>query len=326
MPDLRRRSGLMALGALATAPWAWAQPGAYPTKLIKLVVPYPPGGGNDVLARAVKTQWEKAWGQAVIVENKPGANGALATELVARTPGDGYTLLMGSVATHAIAPALRKGSLRYDAGKDFVPVAMVGSTPLVLTVHPSVKANSVKELVALAKAAPNQISYASVGNGSAGHLAGVLFEHLAGVDLMHVPYKGISQASTELTGGLVNAAFSNVLNVLPLIRTGKLKALGVTGAAPLDVLPGVAPIGSALPGYAVELWWGLFAPAGTPPDVVRRLNEESNRYLATPEAKARWANEGISLTPMSPEQFAAVVARDARKWSEVITARKISED
>ncbi len=327
MVHISRRNCLSTLVASSLAPWAWAQGSpAYPQKIIKLVVPYPPGGGNDVLARSVKTQWEKAWGQTVIVENKPGANGSLATEGVARTPGDGYTLLMGSVATHAITPALRKGSLRYDAAKDFVPVAMVGSTPLVLTVNPSVKANNLKEFIALAKQSPGQLSYASVGNGSAGHLAGALFEHLTGTDLMHVPYKGISQASTELVGGLINAAFSNVLNVLPLIKTGKLRALGVTSATPLDVLPGVPAIADSVPGYSVELWWGLFAPTGTPADIVRRLNEESNRYLSTPEAKSRWAGEGITLTPMSTEQFAAVVARDSKKWAEVISARKIAEE
>lgn len=327
MQTLTRRNCLGALAAFTTIPQAWAaSPADYPQKIVKLVVPYPPGGGNDVLARAIKAQWEKAWGQAVIAENRPGANGALGSEVVARSPGDGYTLLMGSVATHAIAPALRKNALRYDARKDFVPVAMVGSTPLILTVHPSVKANTLQEFIALARQKPGGVSYASVGNGSAAHLAGALFEHLTGTDLLHVPYKGISQASTELVGGLVNAAFSNILNVLPLIKTGKVRALGVTGTAPLDILPGVPPIAEAIPGYAVELWWGLFAPAGTPAEITRRINEETNRYLSGAEAKSRWATEGITLTPMSQDQFGMVLTRDAKKWADVITVRKIVEE
>jgi tripartite-type tricarboxylate transporter receptor subunit TctC len=323
---LNRRSALTALAAATLPPWAQAQATTYPKGVIKFVVPYPPGGGNDVLARSIKTQWEKAWGQAVIVENRAGANGLIATEGVARAPNDGYTLLMGSVATHAISPALRRTKLRFDANKDFMPVAMVGSTPLVLTVHPSVAANNVKEFVALARKTPGQITYASVGNGSAGHLAGALFEQLAGVDLVHIPYKGISQASTELAGGQVNAAFSNVLNVLPLIKTGKLKALGITGTAPLDILPDARPIGEALPGYAVELWWGIFAPAGTPTDIVRKLHEESNKYLSNTAEKAKWAHDGITLTPMSIDEFTAVLARDGKKWADVIAARKIVEE
>jgi len=323
---LSRRAVAIGLAAAASAPWAWAQGTSYPHNVIKFIVPYPPGGGNDVLARSLKVQWEKAWGKAVIVENRPGANGSIATEGVARAPADGYTLLMGSVATHAITPALRRTKLRYDAKKDFLPVAMVGSTPLILTVSNGVKAQNVAEFIALAKRSPDQITFASVGNGSAGHLAGALFEQMAGVELVHVPYKGVSQTSTELVGGQVMAAFSNVLNVLPLIRTGKIRALGVTGTAPLDILPDVPPIGQTLPGYAVDLWWGIFAPAGTPPDIVRKLHDESNKYLSSAEEKAKWAKDGITLTPMSLEEFSNVLSRDGKKWADVIAARKIIEE
>ena len=329
MTALTRRSALIALTALSTAttaPWAWSQTTPYPKTIVKFVVPYPPGGGNDVLARSIKVQWEKAWGQAVVVENRAGANGSIATEQVARAANDGYTLIMGSVATHAISPALRRTNLRYDAKKDFVPVAMVGSTPLILTVHPSMPANNVKEFIALAKKTPNTITYASVGNGSAGHLAGVLFEQLGGVDLVHIPYKGISQGSTELAGGQVQAAFSNVLNVLPLIKTGKLKAIGVTGNAPLDILPGVPPIGQSIPGYSVELWWGIFAPAGTSAEIVKKIHDESNKYLVNPAEQVKWAKDGITLTPMSTEDFTTVLARDSKKWADVIASRKISEE
>ena len=324
MPPVSRRTCLGLLAA-AGAPFALAA-SPYPTKTVRLVVPYPPGGGNDVLARSVKAHWEQVWKQAVVVENKPGGNGTLGSEVVARAPGDGYTLLMGSVATHVISPALKAKSVRYDPVKDFTPLAMVGSTPLILTVHPSVKANNLREFIALAKSKKDEISYASVGNGSAGHLAGAMFEQLAGVDMLHVPYKGISQASTELVGGLVQAAFSNVLNVLPLVRTGKLRALGVTGSQPLAVLPDVPPIASVLPGYSAELWWALFGPAGIPAEVVKKIQDETNAYLTLPDSRKRWAEEGITLTPMSGPQFADAIARDTKRWTDLISTRRITEE
>lgn len=316
------------MSALALAPFAtYAQSAAtYPAKSIRLVVPYPPGGGNDVLARGLKVHLEQIWGQSIVVENRPGGNGTLGTEIVARTPGDGYTLLMGSIATHVISPLLKKKDSRYDPVKDFTPLAMMGSTPLILTVHPSVRANNLKEFIALAKANREGISYASVGNGSAGHLAGVMFEQLAGVEMMHVPYKGISQASIEMAGGLVNSAFSNVLNVLPLIRTGKLRALGVTGNQALGILPDVPPISSVLPGYSSELWWGLYGPAGIPADIAAKINAEANRYLNNPEARRKWAEEGISLNPMTQANFTQLMARDTSRWGELINARKITEE
>jgi tripartite-type tricarboxylate transporter receptor subunit TctC len=320
------RRSCLSLFAAATTPLAALSQSTFPQKPIRLVVPYPPGGGNDVLARSIKTHWEKVWGQAVVVENKPGGNGALGTEVVARSQGDGYTLLMGSIATHVISPALKGKSARYDPVKEFTPIAMVGSTPLVLTCHPSVKANNLKEFIALAKSKKDSVSFASVGNGSAGHLAGAMFELLAGVDMLHVPYKGISQATTELVGGLVNAAFSNVLNVLPLIRSGKLRALGVTGTQSLAAMPDVAPIGQTLPGYSVDLWWALFAPAGVPPDITKKIHEETNIYLALPEMKKKWAEDGITLTPMTPTDFSAAIARDTKRWTEVITSRRITEE
>lgn len=315
------------LGAMALVPFAGhtQTTAPFPSKVVKLVVPYPPGGGNDVLARGLKAHWEQKWGQAVIVDNRPGGNGTMGTEIVAKAANDGYTVLMGSIATHVTSPLLKRQSSRYDPVKEFTPVAMIGSTPLILTVHPSVKANNLREFIALAKATREGVSYASVGNGSAGHLAGVMFEQLAGVEMLHVPYKGIAQASTELAGGTVNAAFSNVLNVLPLIRTGKLRALGVTGPKSLDILPDVPSISQVLPGYSSELWWGLFAPAGIPADVARKMHEESNRYLELPEVKKKWAEEGITLTPMSQQEFAQQIARDTARWGELIATRKITE-
>lgn len=315
-------------GALALAPMYGFAQGAthYPTKAVRIVVPYPAGGGNDVLARAIKIGWERAWGQAVVVDNKPGGNGTLGSELVAKAPGDGYTLLMGSIATHVISPIIKGKNSRYNPHKEFTPVAMVGSTPLILTAHPSVPAHNVRQFIELARAKREGVSYASVGQGSAGHLAGVLFEQLSGVEMLHVPYKGISQASTELAGGMVNAAFSNVLNVLPLIRSGKLRALGVTGTAPLSVLPDVPPIAQALPGYSSELWWGVFGPAGMPADVVAKVHAETNRYLEAADAQKKWAEDGITLTPMSQSEFVRHIAKDTTRWGELIVSRKITEE
>jgi tripartite-type tricarboxylate transporter receptor subunit TctC len=322
---ITRRAGL---GALALAPLAALSQAhnGFPSKVIRLVVPYPPGGGNDVLARGLKVHWERAWNQAVLVDNKPGGNGSLGSEVVSKLPGDGYALLMGSVATHVTSPILKGKAGRYHPEKDFTPLAMVGSTPLILTVHPSVKANNLREFIALAKTKPGGISYASVGSGSAGHLAGAMFEQLAGIDLLHIPYKGISQASTELVGGVVNAAFSNILNVLPLIRTGKLRALGMTGNQSLGILPDVPPISQVLPGYSADLWWGLFGPANVPADIVKKVNEETNRYLQSDEARKKWAEDGITLLPMSQPDFVKQIARDTKTWGDVIASRKLTEE
>ena len=327
MSGITRRDWIAGVAAAAISSWVWgqgSQAGGYPGKVVKFVVPYPAAGGNDLLARALKTAWEGTWRQPVIVENKPGGNGTLGAEFVSESPGDGYTLLMGSIATHAIVPALSGKSMRYDYVKGFTPIAMVGWTPLILTVHPSVPANNLQEFIALAKKGKDAMNYASVGKGSAGHLAGALFEQLAGVDMLHIPYKGIAQASTELVGGVVSAAFSNVINVLPLIQTGKLKALGVTGETALDILPGVPPIASVLPGYSVELWWGIFGPAGMPKDVVEKIWEETNKYLLLPESKNKWIQYGITLRPMTTSDFVAQITKDHAKWSELIAARKIT--
>lgn len=321
---IKRRAALACLAAplAALAPGAWGASDDFPAKNITLVVPYPAGGANDLLARGVKVQWEAAWGKSVLIENKPGGYGSIGTEFVSRQLGDGHSLLMGSVATHAINPALYPKH-RYSAERDFVPVAYMGSTPLILTVHPSLGVKTVQELIAYAKKHPGKLSYASVGLGSAAHLSAELFKQKAGVDIVHVPYRGISQASTDLVGGQIEMAFSNVLNVLPYLQTGKLVALGITGRDRLAVLPKIPPIGDTLPGYEVDLWWGVFAPAKTPQAVVDKLNAEANRYLDSKETRARWEREGITLAPMSSTQFKELVARDATKWTQVIKDAKV---
>lgn len=323
---LKRRTLVCAAASLsALSLSAWGAPEDFPTKAITIVVPYPAGGGNDLLARGVKMQWEAAWGKPVLVENKPGANGSIGTEFVARQAGDGHTVLMGSVATHAINPALYPKH-RYSAERDFVPVAYMGSTPLILTVHPSLGIKTVQDFIAHAKKNPGKLSYASVGSGSAAHLAAELFKQKAGVDIVHVPYRGISQASTDLVGGQIEMAFSNVLNVLPYLQSGKLVALGITGKERLSILPDIPTIGETLKDYEVDLWWGVFAPAKTPQTVIDKLNAEANRYIAAKETRAKWEKEGITLAPQSPAQFKELVARDAAKWGQVIKAGKVAVD
>jgi tripartite-type tricarboxylate transporter receptor subunit TctC len=317
MPIRRRALPALALAGLARGAAAQGSAADFPSRPIRIVVPYPPGGGNDLLARAIKAPLETRWGQAIVVENRPGANGTVATEAVAKGPADGYTLLMGSTATHAINPSLYR-RIGYHPLRDFAPVALVGSTPLILTVHPSVPATTVAELVALAKARPGDLSFASVGNGSVGHLAGQLFQNAAGIEMLHVPYRGIAQASTELLAGLVKSAFSNVVNVLPFIRDGKLRPIAVTTAARSPVLPEVPAIAEGLPGFDVPLWWGAFAPARTPAPVVAKLNDAMTQVLRDPELQARWAAEAITLTPGSPADFAAVLAADIPRWAEAV--------
>ena len=309
--------GFGAIAGAASAQSGRQDAGSYPSKPVRLLVPYPPGGGNDMLARMIKDQLEKSLRQPIVVENRPGANGILATELVAKAAGDGYTLLMGSVATHAINPALYR-SLPYDPRKDFVPIAVVGETPMIITVHPSVKATSLKELIALAKAEPGRLSYASVGSGSTGHLTGELFKTAAGVDLLHVPYKGISQATTELIGGQVSMAFSNVVNVLPYLKSSKLRPIAVTGKNRAPGLPDVPAVAETLKGFEVTLWWGLFAPAATPKPIVDKLNAEVNRALARPEVREQWAKEAITLAAWSPDEFSKLLQRDLEKWSGTV--------
>ena len=296
---------------------------AYPSHAIRVLMPYTAGGAPDLLARAVKAKLEAAWKQPVIVEDRPGGNGIVACELVAHSSPDGYTMVMGSLATHAInASAYKK--LPYNPIKDFTPITQMGTTPLIITGHPSVPAKSLAELVAYARENPGKLSYASVGPGSLGHLSAMLFQMQAGVKMVHVPYRGISQGSTELLGGTVDLAFSNVLNVLPFVKTGQLRAYGVTSAEPISVLPDVPPVASVLPGYDAVLWWGMFAAAGTPAPIVEKLNHEIRAALADPAMRAQWAEQAVTLTGNTPDEFAALLKSDIEKWGKVVAAAGVS--
>lgn len=300
----------------ALAPIVAAQ--TWPTKPIKFVVPYPPGGPLDSVARLTGQKVSERLHQPVIIENKPGAGGNIGADFVAKSPADGYTILMGAVATHAINPALYK-HMPYDANKDFAPITLLVSTPNVLVLNPMVKANNVKELIALAKAEPGKLNFGSGSSGSAGHLAGELFKTMANVEMTHVPYKGGAPAMQDLLSGQVQLMFDNLANSMPQIKAGKLRALAVTTATRSAFAPDLPTIAeSALPGFDISTWFGIFAPAGTPNSVVLKLNEEFVRAIKLPDIKEKLDAMGAEAVGGSPEEFAVYVRSEAAKYADVI--------
>ena len=299
--------------------WAHVATAAYPDRPIKLIVPFAPGGGNDTVARLVSERLGSELGQPVIVDNRPGAGGVIGAEAAARAPADGYTLFLGGVGSHAINPNLHK-DLSYDPIKDFAPITLVASAPLILVVHPSVPANSVKELVALAKAQPGKLNYASNGNGSSSHLAAVMFASLTGVDMVHVPYKGLSPALTDLLSGQVQLMFSSVVAILPHVQAGKLRALSVTSAKRIPALPNVPTVAeSGVKGYDVILWHGLIGPKGLPKTVVDRINAEATKALKLKETAEQLQNDGVAPAGGTPEQFLAQIKKEIGVWRKVAT-------
>ena len=311
-------SAIAMFAALAAAGGALAQALTYPTKPIRLVVPFPPGGATDILARDVAQKLTEAWGQAVVVDNRPGAGANIGTELVAKAPPDGYTLLMGTVGTHAINPSLY-AKLPYDHIKDFAPVILVAGVPNVLVVNPALPVNSVAELIAYAKANPGKLNFASSGSGTSIHLSGELFKVMAGVQMIHIPYKGSAPAVQDLIGGQVQLMFDNLPPSLPQIKAGKLRALAVTSTTRAPALPDVPTMAEAgLPGFEASSWFGILAPAGTPPAIVAKLNAEIAQWLATPEAKEKLAKQGASAAGGSPDDFARHIAAETAKWAKVV--------
>ena len=298
----------------------------YPNKPIRLVVPFAPGGGNDTVARTVGEQVSHILGQAVVVENRAGAGGTIGAETVARAAPDGYTLFLGGVGSLAINPNMRK-NLSYDPIKDFAPITLLAQAPLVLVVSPALKVHTVKELIALAKSQPGKIDYASNGNGSSSHLAALMFTSMADVNMLHIPYKGLSPALTGLLSGEVPTMFSSVVAILPHIQNGKLIALGVTGSTRLAALPNVPTIAQAgLTGYETSSWYGILAPAGTPRDIVLKLNKALNQALQAPDVKTRLANEGAETVGGTPEQFAAYIKQEKEQLGKVIAKSGIQLD
>jgi len=312
-----------ALAALAFAGGALAQ--AYPSKPIKIVVPFAVGGIADTFGRAIAAKLTEAWGQPVVVENKGGAGGNIGADLVAKSPPDGYTFVMGNIGTHAINQYLMK-SMPYDTMRDFVPVAHVLDADNLLVVHPSVPAKNVPELIAYAKSQPGKLSYASGGMGTTSHLAGEMFKSSTGVDLVHVPYKGNSPAITDVLGGQAQMIFATMPTVLPHAKAGKLRALACMGVARAAATPELPAIRESLPGFVVNNWVGFFAPAGTPADIVQRLNSETRNFMSTKEMTARMTAEGARFIPMTPEQFGNFVKAEIAKWAPVVKASGAKAD
>jgi tripartite-type tricarboxylate transporter receptor subunit TctC len=289
----------------------------YPSRPVRLVVPFAAGGPNDIIARLVGGRLSEALGQPIVVENRPGAGGNIGTDFVAKAPSDGYTLLSAGPGSLIINPLL--GAVPYDTARDFAPVSLMASAPNVLVVHPSVPAKSVRELIALARARPRQLNYASGGPGSTPHLSGALFAVMAGIDIVHIPYKGTGPASADLLGGQVQMAFFGIPPLLPHIKSGKLRALAVTGKRRSPELPEVQTVHeAALPGYEVSPWYGLLAPAGTPRAIVDRLNAEVTKIVRGAEMREKLASQGAEPGGGTPEDYAAAIRADTVTWARVI--------
>ncbi|MFO1302208.1 MAG: tripartite tricarboxylate transporter substrate binding protein [Burkholderiales bacterium] len=320
-----RRTLLRALAVAACMPARAFAADAWPAKPIRLVVPFTPGGSTDILGRAIGVKLQEALGQPVVVENKPGAGGSIGATEVARAPGDGYTLLMGHIGTLAVNPSLYP-NLPYDPRKSFVPVALVARVPNVLVVNPALPAKNVAELIALAKAKPGQLRYASGGNGSAAHLAMEYFKLRAGVDIQHIPYKGTAPAVTDVLGGQVEMTMTGVPAVATHVKAGKLRALGVSGLGPVSALPGVPTIAATIPDFEAIQWYGVGAPAGTPQSIVDRLNAEINRALASPELRVRLEAEGADAANESPVAFGNLIASEIARWKPVVERANMKPD
>jgi tripartite-type tricarboxylate transporter receptor subunit TctC len=303
--------------ALAMAGMGGAAADGFPTKPLRLIVPFPPGGFNDTLARTLGQKLTERWGQPVVVDNRPGAGSTIGTELAARAPADGHTLLLVSFA-FAVNPVLYP-RLPYDSGRDFTPVILAAGTPNFLVAYPGLAATSVRDLLQLTRTRPGGVSYATAGNGTSPHLCMKLLENLAGVRLTHVPYKGSAPATLDLMGGRVDVMFDNAPNVLSQVRAGKLKALAVTTAHRSALAPEVPTLAEAgVPGYDVEVWFGVVAPAATPREVVTRLNLEIQRILALADVQQRFAQVGVRSIGGSPEQIAAFLRAQTEQWSKVV--------
>ena len=304
------------LAASASAQSSW------PAKPIRLISPFPPGAVVDTLCRTLAVPLGEALGQPVLVENRPGAGGNIGMEIVAKAPADGYTIGMGGIAQHAINPSVY-ASMPFDPVRDFAPIIFVARNINVLVVHPSLPAHDVRELIAYARANPGKLSFGSAGAGTSQHLAGELFKQLAGVDMTHVPYKGAGPAVTDLLAGQIPLMFVDISAVLGHVRAGKLHALGVTSRnrTPLLDVPTIAEQG--LPGFEVNAWFGLLAPAGTPREVVARLNAETAKVLRSGATLERLQGLGLSVDPGTPEDFAALIASELARWGSIARAAKI---
>ena len=333
---MRRREFLSFLGCASAMPlaaagaatlpavssMAWAQ--TYPTRPVRLIVPFPPGGPNDVFARLIGQWLSERWGQPFIIENKPGAGGNIGTEVVVKAAPDGYSLLVIN-SNHAVNATLYD-KLNYNFIRDIAPVAAIALLPLVLVLNPLVPAKTFLEFTAYAKANPGKLNYASVGNGSTPHVAGELFKTMTGIDMVHVPYRGAAQALSDLISGQVQAMFIVPGVVIEHIKTGKLCGVAVTAATRSDVLPDLPTVNSFVPGYNAITWFGIGAPKNMPTEIVDNLNKEINAALANPKIKAQLADLGGAILALSPAEFGKLIAEDTEKWGKVIRAANIKPD
>src|SRR5712692_7683334 len=320
---LLKAAGLLL--ALTTAVAAQDPARDYPSKPVRLIIPFPPGGSNDVVGRLIATHLSARLGKQVVVDNRgAGAGGIVGTEVAANSPHDGYTLLIISIA-HAVNPWLYK--LPYDPIKSFTPIAILASGPNVLVVNPDLPVHSVKELLAAAKDKPGQLQYASAGIGSFQHLGGELFKLMAGVDILHVPFKGGGPAMIDVIGGHTKVMFSSLVQTTPHIKSGKLRALGTGGSKRTTVLPDVPPVAEAgVPGYEAVNWWGIVAPAGTPQAIIDKLHKDIAAVQASPEVQKQFSAEGAEIVQMAPGEFGTFMEREMKKWERVVKEGKIKAE
>jgi tripartite-type tricarboxylate transporter receptor subunit TctC len=315
---------MTAAGFIGTVDNAVAQV-VYPNRAVRVVVPFPPGGGTDIISRTVAQRLSETWGQPVIIDNRGGANGIIGTDLGAKAKADGYTLLV-VIATHAINPSLYR-KLPYDTAADFAPITLMAQYPFILTIHPSLPAKTVREFIALAKTKPGQLSYASSGNGSGPHLGFELLKSVARIDVVHVPYKGAGPANVDLISGQVQAMFNNFLAAMPQIKAGRLRVLAVTSDKRSPVMPELPTLAeSGLPGFDVTGWYALLAPAGTPREIVNKVQADVAGALRVPAVHSRLASEGAEPVGTTPDQFAKFLAAEIRKWGTVIRDAKVTPE
>lgn len=297
----------------------------FPSKPVRIIVPSTPGDGSDILARSIGQKLTERWGQPVLVENRPGAGGVIGTEAAAKSPADGYTVIMGNAGSHAINQALYP-KLSYDVVRDFAPITLVASAPNVFVVNPLVPAKTVAEFIALARKEPGKYSFASGGNGSSAHLNGEMLKAFAGIEMTHVPYKGSSPAITDVIAGQVQLMIGNLPPILPFIKSGKVRALGVTTTTRFAATPDVPPISETVSGYESLAWFGLFAPAATAKEILAKWHADVVAVLALPEIRERVAQLGFDVVGNTPEAFAALVRGDIAKWQKVVKASGAKAD
>jgi tripartite-type tricarboxylate transporter receptor subunit TctC len=319
-------TGMLALCLATVIIGVPASAQAYPTKPIHIVVPLPPGGSNDVLARILAQKMSESFGQPVIVENKPGAAGNIATDFIAKAEGDGYSIAVAPNQTVAVNPVLYP-RLPFEVSRDLTGITLLGRVPMVLVVSPGkVAATSVAELIALAKANPDKLSYASAGSGSPQHMAAEVFKSMTGTRITQIPYKGSAPALVDLLGGNVDMMFCPINSALQHIRSGKLRALGTSGAKRVELLPKVPTIAETLPNFESDIWIGMVAPARTPPAIINKLNAELRRSLALPDVQGKLAEQGIYAETSTPLEFTRLIASDQKRWAEVIRAANIKPE